>query len=89
MVASRRRRRLISADKSGIVSSALAELGHDRGRGVVAVGYLLKIGVGVGAVGRVDHLLRVWASFQPWPVRAWMMLVTVVRISGATLLDAR
>jgi hypothetical protein len=26
---------------------------------------------------------------QPWPVRAWMIAVTVVRISGARLVVAR
>ena len=55
-----------------------------RGGAVVPGGYLLKISVRVvPGFGRDDHLL------YPWPVRALMMALTVVRISGASVLVAR
>ena len=60
------------------------ELAHSRNGVLMSARYLLKISVReVVRFGRVDHLL------YPWPVRARMMAVMVVRISGARVLVAR
>lgn len=60
------------------------ECAHGGSDAVVSARYLLEVSVRVvGWFGRDDHLP------YPWPVRARMMAVMVVRISGARVLVAR